>query len=404
MNIFKKAYCRIYQGVFRLLLPVLPYKNPKLLNDSREIAAVLKDKNLMKPLIVSDKNVLSLGLGDDLFDELNKQGIEYAVYDKTQPNPTTDNVEEALKLYKDAGCDSLIGLGGGSPIDCVKAVGARVANPKKTCNKMAGILKVRKKIPLLFAIPTTAGTGSETTLAAVITDSQNHHKYAINAFKLIPSYAVLDYKMTLGLPKGLTATTGMDALTHAIEAYIGRSTTKETRKYALEAIDLIFKYLPVAYEDGQNIEAREQMQLAAYYAGIAFTKSYVGYVHAVAHSLGGQYNIAHGLANAIILPYVLKDYDKHVYKKLDNIAVYLGLCNKKDPKKKGFDIILNKIEEMNAEFEVPTKIAEILPEDIEKLAKHADKEANPLYPVPVLYDYKHLEKIYYDLLAGNLND
>lgn len=176
-------------------------------------------------------------------------------------------------------------------MDCAKGVGARLARPNKTLAKMEGILHVMHKLPLLIAVPTTAGTGSETTLAAVITDADTHHKYAINDFSLIPHYAVLEPEVTVGLPPQLTSTTGMDALTHAIEAYIGRSTTKQTRSAAIEAIQLILRYLPAAYKNGQNRIARKQMLRASYLAGTAFTKSYVGYVHAVAHSLGGQYGI-----------------------------------------------------------------------------------------------------------------
>ena len=398
MNIFKRFYCRTYQFIFKLAIPLLPYREPEILKNNNEVAKVLKANNINSVLLVTDMGLTKLGLYNPLVDTLTKSNIKVAVYDKTVPNPTTDNVDEALRIYKENNCEALIGFGGGSPIDCAKATGALIARPNKQLSKMKGVLKVGKKLPLLIAVPTTAGTGSETTLAAVITDSKTRHKYAINDFPLIPKYALLDASLTTGLPKHITSSVGMDALTHAIEAYIGRSTTKQTRKCALLAIKDIFKYLPIAYKDGNNLEAREKLLVAAYNAGIAFTKSYVGYVHAVAHTLGGKYNIPHGLANAIILPHVLKMYGKKIYKKLWKIGIYSELFDKETPKEAGAIILIKKIEELNKSFDIGTKIDTIKKEDIPTLAKTAEKEGNPLYPVPVLYTAKELEKVYYKLI------
>jgi len=400
MNIFKRFYCRTYQKVFKSLLPILPYREPKLLKSYADITDVLKDKKISKVLLVTDKGINSLGLTKSLETELKQNQIKVFVFDKTVANPTTQNVDDALKMYKSNDCQALIAFGGGSAMDCAKATGARIARPKKSLEKMKGVLKVRKKLPLLIAIPTTAGTGSETTLAAVITDSQTRHKYAINDFPLIPQYAVLLPELTVGLPKHITSTTGMDALTHAIEAYIGNSTTKDTRKHALEAIKAIFDNLEVAYNDGSNISARENMLLASYKAGLAFTKSYVGYVHAIAHSLGGKYNIAHGLANAVLLPHILKAYGKKIYKKLLQIALYTGLCDKSTPKEVAAKIVIEKIQDMNTNMNIPKYIDGIKEEDIKSLAKTAEKEGNPLYPVPHLWTRKEFEKIYFEVKNG----
>ena len=397
MNIFKKIYCRIFQGVFRIALPILPYRQPKILKEDEEVASVLKRKNISRVLFVTDKSIRGLKLTQSLENVLKGNDIKVFVYDNVVPNPTTENVEEALKVFNENNCQGIIAFGGGSVMDCAKATGAKVAYPKKSLAKLKGVLKVKRKIPLLIAVPTTAGTGSETTLAAVITDSKTRHKYAINSFPLIPSYALLNAKLTIGLPKNITSTTAMDALTHAVEAFIGRSTTKETRKYALLAVKDIFKYLPVAYEDGKNLEAREKLLIAAYNAGVAFTQSYVGYVHAIAHSLGGKYNIAHGLANAVILPYVLKTFGRKIYKKLWKMGVFAGLFDKDMSKEQGAKIFIKKIEEMNKKMNIPKKIEQIVESDISELAKTAEKEANPLYPVPLLLTAKQLEKIYFDL-------
>lgn len=394
MNIFKRFYSRLYQGVFRILLPILPYREPKLLSSDEEVITLLKEKNITSILLVTDKGIRSLGLTKSIEKAIGNSNINLSVYDETVPNPTTQNVADALSVYRDGKCEALIAFGGGSVMDCAKAVGAKVAKPKKSLQKMKGILKVGKKIPLLIAVPTTAGTGSETTLAAVITDSKTRHKYAINDFPLIPRYALLKAELTTGLPKHITSTTGMDALTHAVEAYIGRSTTKLTRKYALSATKTIFENLLEAYNNGNNLTARQNMLKAAYEAGVAFTRSYVGYVHAIAHSLGGKYNLPHGLANAIILPYVLKAYGKTINKKLWKMGVYSNLFDKNTSYDEGAKIFIEKIEEMNKLMNIPTKIEQIKKEDIKQLSKTAEKEANPLYPVPVLMTAKDLEKIY----------
>lgn len=400
MNVFKKTYCRIFQGVFKAMLPFLPYRQPMLLNSYDEIVSVLKQNNVNNILIVTDKGINSLGLTKALESALKNNGISVSVYDNTVANPTTANVEEAMQIFLDNKIQGIIAFGGGSAMDCAKAVGARVARPKKPLSKMKGVLKVRKKLPLLIAIPTTAGTGSETTLAAVITDSETRHKYAINDFPLIPAYAALMPELTVGLPKHITSTTGMDALTHAVEAFIGRSTTKATRKASLESVKIIFENLTLAYDEPKNLTARANMLHAAYLAGVAFTKSYVGYVHAIAHSLGGKYNIPHGLANAIILPYVLRAYGKKIYKKLWKLGVYAKLFDRETSKEVGAKIFIEKVEELNRYMNIGTSISEIKEEDIDSLAKTAEHEANPLYPVPVIWNAKQLKKIYYEVKNG----
>ena len=341
---------------------------------------------------------MKLGLTKRLEKVLSENNIKYTIYDKTVANPTTKNVAEAMDLFLSNNCNAIIGFGGGSSMDCAKAVGAKIAKPKQSLAKMKGILKVHKRIPLLIAVPTTAGTGSETTLAAVITDAETRHKYAINDFPLIPRYAILDPKVTLSLPPFITATTGMDALTHAVEAYIRNSTTYGTRMDALKAVELIFENIDTVYTDGKNEEARKKMLHASFYAGCAFTKSYVGYVHAVAHSLGGEYNVPHGLANAVILPLVLEAYGSTIYKKLHKLAIAAGLADKNTPHETAAKAFILAVKEMKKRFEIGDTIESIREKDIPKLAHYADKEANPLYPVPVLMDAKELETFYYQLM------
>ena len=325
---------------------------------------------------------------------LEEAGMEVQLFEGIEPDPSVETVMKGAAAMEAFQPDWIVAIGGGSSMDCAKAVGARLARPNKPLAKMEGILKIWHKLPLLIAVPTTAGTGSETTLAAVITDADTHHKYAINDFNLIPDYAVLEPSVTYGLPPQLTATTGMDALTHAIEAYIGRSTTKQTRAASIEAIQLIFDNLQTAYKNGNDKTARRNMLRASYLAGTAFTKSYVGYVHAVAHSLGGCYGIPHGLANSVLLPIVLKAYGTAAHKKLARLARITGISDSKLDAVAAEEFI-NHIRSMNISMNIPETLDGIRNEDIPKLACYADKEANPLYPVPALWGPEKLEQMYH---------
>ncbi|MBR5401832.1 MAG: iron-containing alcohol dehydrogenase [Treponema sp.] len=397
MNIFKKIYCRIFQGCFHLAIPILPYRDPKILDSIEKLPAEFAAKGIKKVLLVTDPVIRSLT--GELEKLLPAAGVECVVYDKTNANPTVSNVEEALALYVSQNCKGLIAFGGGSSMDCAKAVGARVACPHKSLAQMKGILKIHRRIPLLAAIPTTAGTGSETTVAAVITDDKTHYKYPINDFPLIPRIAVLDPKVTYSLPASLTATTGMDAMTHAVEAFIGGSTTKKTRDYSIRAVQLILQNIEKAYKDGHDETARRNMLIASNLAGGAFSRSYVGYVHAVAHSLGGAYNIPHGLANSVLLPIVLRRYGSKAWKKLAILAVAGGVALRNDSEQVAAEKFIAEICRLNAAMGIPQTLSGIKTEDIPELARRADKEGNPLYPVPVLWNAKELEQFYYEVMA-----
>ena len=397
MFILKSAFCRVFQTAFRLALLILPYREPKIIGSCSELEVVFRNENVKSVLIITDKGIVNNRLVAPVEQALNKSGISYTIYDGVQPNPTVNNVEEGVSLFHENNCDCLIAIGGGSSMDCAKAIGARVAYPNKSVGQMKGILRILRKLPTLVAIPTTAGTGSEVTLAAIITDSEKQHKYALMSFPLIPHYAVLEASLTYSLPPSLTATTGIDALTHAVEAYIGRSTTKETRQLALQATKLIFQNVEQAYIDGNNHKARENMLHAAYKAGVAFSKSYVGYIHAVAHSLGGRYGTPHGLANAVIMPYVLEAYGKSAYKKLHRLGIAAGVCAENDSYKLGAEKFISSIKQLNAKIGIPDKISGIKKEDISVMVHYAEREANPLYPVPKLMTQNQLADFYYQI-------
>lgn len=395
MNPIKKIYCRVFQSAFHAALPFLPYRNPEVFHSIEALPPLLKKLKIKSVLLVTDQQLRKNGITAPLEDLLGNEGIKCVVYYDTNPNPTVKNVESARELYVKENCEGLIAFGGGSSMDCAKAVGARIAYPKKSLDQLKGLLRVLRKIPPLIAIPTTAGTGSEVTVTAVITDSEKKHKYTMNNFTMIPPYAVLDPRVTYTLPPSLTATTGMDALTHAVEAYIGGSTSKETRALAIEAVKLIFANIETAYKEGSNYEARENMLWAAHKAGIAFSKSYVGYIHAVAHSLGGQYNIPHGLANSVLMPIVLEEYGSAAYKKLHKLGIAAGVAAEQDSHKEGAEKFIEAIRVLNRNMKIPETLSGIKEEDIPGMAKHAAKEANPLYPVPKLMNAKELEQFYY---------
>ncbi len=391
MNKLKKIYCRSYQVAFKLAMPFLPYKEPIILNDVQLITSVLKKKKISKVLLVTDKTLRTLKLTEKLENHLALHQISCVVYDETVQNPNMKNVLDATALYHQHQAQAIIGFGGGSPMDCAKCVGAKVARPKLKIEKMHGVLKVLKKTPLFFAVPTTSGTGSEVTITSVITNEKTKQKYTINDFALIPDYAVHDYNLTINLPSSITAATGMDALTHAVEAYIGRSTNATTRKLAENAITLINQHLLECVNNPTNVESRSAMQLAAYQAGIAFSRSYVGYVHALSHAISGRYHTAHGVANACILPYFLDEYKETIDHSLAKLAKMNGLATENTSSKQAADCFRNWVWDMNEKLGIPKKLSEIKSEHVSSIVSFADKEANPLYPVPKLMGKQELE-------------
>ena len=384
----KKLYCRVFQGVMKIGNYFLGYRTPELVSEGpgsiKNLPGIILGKGVKNVLFVTDQGLVNLGVPKGLFEAMEKAGLKYTLFADVQPNPTDINVEAGFKAYKDNGCDGIIAFGGGSPMDCAKGIAAKIAHPRKTVAQLQGILKVHKRIVPFWAIPTTSGTGSETTLAAVITEAATHHKASINDPSILPKYAVLDPELTMGLPPFVTATTGMDALCHAVEAYTNHTyNTKVEDTMAKDAVKLIHEWLLTAYNDGSNLEAREKMQYAAFYAGRAFTRGCVGYVHAIGHTLGGLYGIAHGLAMAVILPHVMRQFGSSVYDKLADLADVCGMDgNTNEEKALNF---IAWIDDMKKKMNLPAGFDCIKDEDIDQIIEWADKEANPLYPVPVIW-------------------
>lgn len=395
MEALKRAYYRGYQKAFDIGARLLYWRKPITITGEGAIvkAPELFAKNGNKKVIIVTGRTVGKTIAPIAKEALEKAGIEYVHYSEVSANPTVKVVNEIQKMYLENNCDGFLAIGGGSPLDAAKGAAARVVRPNKSVNNMAGLFKVMHKIPTFVAVPTTAGTGSETTIAAVITDEETHHKYAIMDLFLVPKYAILDPELTRNLPPKTTATTGMDALTHAIEAYISWTiNTKETIRLAEEATVAIFKYLERAYNDGNDMEARQEMLIASYKAGFAFTRVGVGNIHAIAHTLGGLYNTPHGLANAVILPIVLEEYGSVIYKKLAHLAELTGVMTTGTDEEKAKAFIA-EIRAMNKRMGIPTGFDHIQPEHIPQMTEWALKECNPLYPVPVVFNKARTAKV-----------
>ncbi|MHA1602866.1 MAG: iron-containing alcohol dehydrogenase [Promethearchaeota archaeon] len=397
----KNIYYRAYQYIFKGALLIIKMRVPDVISGEGSIEKLvnrIKSDGLTKILIVTDANIRKIGLLNNLFQILSDKKIEFAVYDDVKPNPSIQSIENAYKLYLDENCQGIIAFGGGSPMDCAKVAACRVVKPKKSVLKMRGMFKIMKKLPPFYAIPTTAGTGSETTAAAVVSNPETHEKFAIIDLNIVPHVAVLDPELTVSLPPHITSTTGMDALTHAVEAYIGLHGTKFTNENAEKATKMIFDNLEKAYSNGADLEVRNNMALAAYYAGIAFTRASVGYVHAIAHNLGGLYGVPHGLANAIVLPYVLEEYGKSAYKKLAKLAVAGDLGTSDGSDEELAQKFIQKVKDLNKNMAIPTFVKELKEADIPLLTKRALKEGNPNYPVPKILDTESMSNLIKKLL------
>lgn len=401
MKLFE-LYCRCYQVVIRLISPFLAWRNPELLEGPSSLLnlpALLEERGIERLLIVTDQVIARLGIMEPFLGGLRGRGIEFALFADTVPNPTIGNIESALSLYRENGCQAILAFGGGSPMDCAKGVGARVARPERKVEEMRGLLKVGRRLPPLFAVPTTAGTGSEVTVAAVISNPETHEKYPINDHALIPALAVLDPELTLGLPPHITATTGMDALTHAVEAFIGRSNTAGTERDAVEATRLIMENLERVYRDGKDLEGRGRLLKAAHLAGRAFTRAYVGNVHAVAHALSGFYGLPHGLANAVLLPHVLEYYGPAARGRLALLARRAGLAGEGGGDAEVAAAFIDRVRAMNRAMGIPERVECIEAADKPLMARRAHAEANPLYPVPRILVVRDIEALL-DIASG----
>jgi len=385
---------RFRQALFSPIQKIQLYIQPKMIKGEHallDLIDVLKKQHLTRYMIVTTPGFIKRGTLQSFFDALNQNDIQYSIFHDVKPDPDISDVEMLKEMYIKDSCQALIAIGGGSVIDCSKVALACVQMKKLDVTTVLHTGRVSKQLPLLIAVPTTAGTGSEVTAGAVITDPIQKRKYALSNLFLIPKYAVLDSSLLVSLPSKMTAYTGMDALTHAIEAYINCFNNRKTNEYALCAIKSIFQYLVPSFEDGLNKHYRLELLEASYNAGVAISNNYVGYVHAIAHGIGGMYHLQHGMINATILPIVLEVYGSAVVSKLAKIADVVGITGATDQDKS--TQFIQKLKDLNQIFSIPTSIPEIQEEDIHYLAIGAEKEGNPSYPTPVTWDVEQFEKV-----------
>lgn len=398
MNLLKKCnvlWCRAFQIVMKAGNYFVGYRMPEYIEGpgkTAQLGSFLKEKGINDVLVVTGIGMVRRGQVQPMLDGFQENGIRFCLQTYSTTDPTSEDVEAGYEAYRKNHCKAIVALGGGSRIDCAKAIAARLVRPKKSVAQLQGLLRVRGRIPPFVAIPTTAGAGSETTVAAVITDSATHRKASINDPVLIPKYAVLDPALTVNLSPHTTAITRMDALAHAVEAYTNHTyNTKLENRLAKESVRLIYRNILTAFADGSNLEARQNMQRAAFYAGRAFTRGGVGYVHAIGHTLGSLYGVPHGLAMAVLLPRVMKQYGSAAHKHLAELADVCGISGSTQAEKaNGF---LRWIEETNVAMGLPNQLNVIRDEDVNQMIAWAKKEANPLYPVPVIWAEEDFQRL-----------
>ena len=379
---------KIWQFLLKISTPLLFFQKPQLFTgpgSSLQLCEHIAGTGVKKLLIVTDAMLVKIGLLKPMQEKLQQLGVSAVVYDGVLPNPTIEQIETGLAMLKKEGCTAILAIGGGSSIDAAKVIAARATNPYKIVH-MSGLMRVLFKLLPMYAVPTTAGTGSEVTIAAVVSDPSNTRKFAIMSPRLVPLAAALDGALMTGLPAPITAATGMDALTHAVEAYISRNQTRMTDKEALEATSLIMKNLTTAVKNGANVEARQNMALASFKAGVAFTTAGVGYVHAIAHNFGAYYHVPHGLANAIILPRVLDFSKPNCTPRLARLAEVSGLKKGNESDAELADAFIRQVRAMNADFGIPTQVDKLKESDIPAITDKALFEAHLYYAVPRYMD------------------
>lgn len=389
MGIFSQLSINVRKPVIKLVKKPTPctYIGP---GQARKTGKILTMLGAEKALILTDSFLGRSGLLDGLLESISSAGIAYTVFDGVQPDPTFAIVAQAQKAA--AGCNAVVAVGGGSVLDTAKVVSAAVANGT-TAERLAGLLKVRRRPLPLVAVPTAAGTGSETTVAAVISDTSTHTKKQLLDPKLVPMVAILDPELTVGLPPHTTAFTALDALTHALEAHVAGYADEETDRQAQTAVRLIFQDLPRVRENPADLEARESLLVASFFAGMAFTRTYVGYVHAFAHTIGGKFGVPHGLANAVLLPHIMKHYLPVCQERFAELAVITGLGNPGAPQRELAECFVQELFVLNRLCGIPERFDRFPASEIDAVIQMAFKECHGTYPVPCYYTRQEARKL-----------
>ncbi len=350
----------------------------------KEVGKILKSYNIDNVFIMTDKVLFELGLLNAMIEEIEKLNIKVSLFSDIKPDPTFGIVESALEICKKDNCKAVIAFGGGSVIDSAKTVASAASNgvaPKQ----LEGMLKVKKEALPFIAIPTTAGTGSEVTLVAVISDDVTHKKTTIISPKIVPKVAILDPELTTGLPKHITSSTAMDALTHALEAFTNSYATEETDQYAKNAINLICNNIEIAYNNPTDLEAREALLVGSFYAGMAFTRAQIGYVHAFSHNIGGKFGIPHGLANAVLLPHVMESFKDIAKIRFAELSDMLNIIDKSKSIAEKSDAFIQYLFDLNKRLELPEKLEKFPRNGVNEILEAGFKECHGNYPIPRYY-------------------
>lgn len=364
---------------------LLPFPWPKVFEGqgaALELCRHVISEKRQRVLFVTSPSPVRTGLVQPLIATLEAAGISVTLFDRIKPDPTVEQIEEVVEILRQARCDAVFVLGGGSCIDAAKVIAARAKNPRKSILKMTGLFKVTWGMLPLYAIPTTAGTGSEVSIGAVVTDTAAQRKLPVMDLRLLPRAAALDGALMAGVPRDMTAATGMDALTHAVEAFISRNAIRRTDDMALEAVGIIMTDLEKVVADGNDIAARHRMARASYLAGKAFTQVGVGYVHAIAHNFGALYHLPHGRANAIVMPHVLEYSLPDCAPRLALLARVAGVADATLADEPAARAFIARIRALNDRFGIPAVVADLKPADIPRIASHAREEARFTYAVP----------------------
>ena len=376
MSDVKKIVHSGFVSVAKVGAKLLPDRVPVTFvgaGSTRDLASAIRGSGVTRVLVVTDSVLRELGVVDQVTGPVTDAGVDVHCFDGVTPDPTFGQVEAGVRQYRSARCDGVLAIGGGSPMDAAKVIAAAVGNDKEP-RQLAGKFKVRKPPAPLFAVPTTAGTGSEVTIAAVISDDDTHLKRFVLDPKILPAMTALDPTLMTGLPAHITAATGMDALTHAVESFVSKAATPQTRSYSTTSVRMVFQHLRTAVTQPDDLDARTGMALASYYGGLAFTRASVGYVHAIAHNLGAKYGTPHGLANALALPHVLAFSLPHAAGTLDQLGRLIGVADG--------EAFIAEVRRLSADIGIPTTLDALRADDIDELADLALAEAFLDYPVP----------------------
>jgi alcohol dehydrogenase len=386
----------------RFILMIMPEYKPTVFcgkGSSQQLIESIGHLGAKKIMIVTDAVLVKVGVIKPIQKALAAQGIEVEVFDGVEPDPNFSVVDAGIAKMNDSKCDSILAIGGGSSIDAAKVIALAVSS-KKTARQVIGLYKGRNKMLPLYAIPTTSGTGSEVTIAAVVSDSETQEKLLVIDGKVVPLMVALDAEITQGMPPHITAATGLDALTHSVESYVSYINDPSCNQYALTACRMIMKNLTKAYDDGKDLDARGAMAIASYSGGIALSKNFLGYVHSIAHQFGGRYHTPHGIANAIILPYVLEFSKPAITDQLAALAKESELGEASDSNAVLADKFIAKIKAMKEHMQIPETLEALKEEDVVSIAEGALEDAHKTYPVPLYMNQMECEQLIRKMLPA----